>query len=207
MEPFGRLDAVAVPLAITNVDTDQIIPARFLARARADGFGDVLFHDLRFSQDGAPKRDFVLNYPEYASSRILVAEANFGCGSSREHAVWALADFGFRAVIASSFGDIFRNNCYKNGLLPVLLPSERIATLLKLLRERPGVSIYIDLPAQRVSASDGIVNEFPIDPFRKTLLIEGVEEIEFTLGLRERIAEFERSFESQFPWASGWSRR
>jgi 3-isopropylmalate/(R)-2-methylmalate dehydratase small subunit len=207
MEPFGCLDAVAMPLPITNVDTDQIIPARFLARARADGFGDVLFHDLRFSRDGAPRMDFVLNRPEYSSSKILVAEANFGCGSSREHAIWALADFGFRAVIAPTFGDIFRDNCYKNGLLPVALPSARIAALQKLLREQPGVSIKIDLPAQRVSAPDQIVNEFPIDPFRKMLLIEGVEEIDFTLGLRERISEFERSFEARFPWAAGWGRR
>jgi 3-isopropylmalate/(R)-2-methylmalate dehydratase small subunit len=167
----------------------------------------VLFQDLRFTRDGAPRLDFVLNRPEYSSSKILVAEANFGCGSSREHAVWALADYGFRAVIAPSFGDIFRNNCYKNGLLPVLLPSERIAALQKLLREQPGVLIKIDLSAQRVFAPDEIVNEFPIDPFRKMLLIEGVEEIDFTLGLRGRISEFERSFENRFPWAGGWGRR
>jgi 3-isopropylmalate/(R)-2-methylmalate dehydratase small subunit len=207
MEPFGCLEAVAMPLPIANVDTDQIIPARFLARARADGFSDVLFHDLRFTRDGAPRLDFVLNRPEYSSSKILVADANFGCGSSREHAVWALADFGFKAVIAPSFGDIFRNNCYKNGLLPVSLPSERIAALQKLLREQSGVLIKIDLPAQRVFAPDEIVNEFPIDPFRKMLLIEGVEEIDFTLGLRGRIAEFERSFEARFPWAAGWRQR
>ncbi|HTY54090.1 MAG TPA: 3-isopropylmalate dehydratase small subunit [Candidatus Binataceae bacterium] len=207
MEPFGRLDAVATPLLIANVDTDQIIPARFLARARADGFGDVLFHDLRFTRDGAARTDFALNDPKYGSPKILVAEANFGCGSSREHAVWALVDFGFRAVIAPSFGDIFRNNSYKNGLLAVSLPSARIAALQKLLRERPGVSIQIDLPAQRMFAPDGIVNDFSIDPFRKMLLIEGVEEINFTLGLRGRIAEFERAYESKFPWAAGWGNR
>jgi 3-isopropylmalate/(R)-2-methylmalate dehydratase small subunit len=207
MEPFGCLEAVAVPLPIPNVDTDQIIPARFLARARSDGFADVLFHDLRFTENGHPRADFVLNRSEFASARILVADANFGCGSSREHAVWALFDFGFRAVIAPSFGDIFRNNCYKNGLLPLLLPAERVATLRQVLQERPGTSIRIDLPAQQIFGPDGVVDGFSIDPFRKRLLIEGVEEISFTLGLRDSITAFERSFEAEFSWARGWSKR
>ncbi|HVB81898.1 MAG TPA: 3-isopropylmalate dehydratase small subunit [Candidatus Binataceae bacterium] len=204
MDPFTCLEAIAMPLSIPNVDTDQIIPARFLARARSEGFGDVLFHDLRFAQDGSPKPDFVINRREFASARILIGDVNFGCGSSREHAVWALADFGFRCVIAPSFGDIFRNNCFKNGLLPVSLPAERAAMLRKLVENRPGLSIQVDLPKQTIIGPDGAIDSFPIDFFRKRLLIEGVEEIAFTLGLEASIRAFERAYEEEFPWSRGW---
>ena len=133
MEPFTRLDATAIPLSVPNVDTDQIIPARFLWRKRNDGWGHLLFHDLRFSDAGAPKPEFILNRDDYRGARILVADRNFGCGSSREHAVWALYDFGIRAVMAPSFGDIFYNNSLQNGLLPIILPAERVAALRALL--------------------------------------------------------------------------
>src|SRR3954453_17612095 len=156
MEPFKNLEAVAAPLDATNVDTDQIIPARFLWQQRKDGNGELLFNDLRLNQDKSPRRDFVLNRPEYRGARILVAGRNFGCGSSREHAVWALYDAGFRSVVAPSFGDIFYNNCFQNGLLPIVLPAERVAALMEGLRARPGASIGIDLPAQTVTGPDGV---------------------------------------------------
>ena len=149
----------------------------------------------------------MLNRPEFASARILVADANFGCGLSREHAVWALVDFGFRAVIAPTFGDIFRNNCYKNGLLPVRLPAARVAMLRQMLQDRPGTSIRIGLPAQQIVGPDGVMDGFSIDPFRKRLLIEGLEEVSFTLGMRDSITKFERAFEAEFSWARGWSGR
>jgi len=138
MDPFLRLDATAVPIGVPNIDTDQIIPARFLWRKRLDGFGHLLFHDLRFSDGGAPKPDFVLNRDVYREARIVVADRNFGCGSSREHAVWALYDYGVRAVVAPSFGDIFFNNCFQNGLLPVALAAGRVAALRALLEQAPG---------------------------------------------------------------------
>src|SRR3712207_4305730 len=141
MEPFTTLDAVAVPIGMSNIDTDQIIPARFLWKQRKDGYGELLFNDLRLDRDKAPKPDFVLNRPEYRDARIVVAGRNFGCGSSREHAVWALYDAGFRSVIAPSFGDIFYNNSFQNGLLPVVLPAERVAALIAALERKPGAHI------------------------------------------------------------------
>src|SRR5215475_14192458 len=138
MEPFKPIAAVAVPLAVPNVDTDQIIPARFLWRKRGDGWGHLLFHDLRFDDGGEPRTEFILNQPQLRDARIVVADRNFGCGSSREHAVWALYDYGIRAVIAPSFGDIFRNNSFQNGLLPVALQPERVAALRAMLDAAPG---------------------------------------------------------------------
>src|SRR3712207_22866 len=152
MEPFRRLDAVAVPIARPNVDTDQITPARFLHKPRSDNHGAYLFHDLRRRPDGTEDPDFVLNRPAYREARILVAERNFGCGSSRENAVWALHDHGFRAAIAPSFGDIFFNNGLKNGLLPVVLPADVVNDLVAQLEARPGATVAIDLPAQTVTA-------------------------------------------------------
>ncbi len=137
MEPFVQLDAVAVPIAMPNVDTDQIIPARFLYRQRGEGWGHLLFNDLRFNDDGSPRAQFVLNRPAFKDARVLVAQRNFGCGSSREHAVWCLHDYGIRAVIAPSFGDIFRNNSYQNGLLPIVLPAEIVEGLIAAWSRRP----------------------------------------------------------------------
>src|SRR5262249_30284431 len=189
MEPFRRLDAVAAPIGVPNVDTDQIIPARFLWRKRRDGFGLLLFHDWRFTDSGAPQPDFVLNRVAYQDARIVVADRNFGCGSSREHAVWALYDYGIRAVVAVSFGDIFFNNSFQNGLLPVVLPAERVATLRALLEQSPGSHVAVDLRAQTVAGPDGAIDRFDIDPFRKECLLAGADDISFTLGHRERIAE------------------
>jgi len=200
MEPFGRLDAVAVPLGGANIDTDQIIPARFLWRKRRDGFGHLLFHDLRFNDGGVPRRDFVLNRDAYRDARIVVAGRNFGCGSSREHAVWALYDYGIRAVVAPSFGDIFFNNSFQNGLLPVALPAERVAVLRGLLEQSPGSAVAIDLQMQTVRGPDGITDRFEIDPFRKECLLAGTDDISFTLGYRDRIAEFEKAYEAKVRW-------
>src|SRR5712691_13083054 len=199
MQPFKKLDAVAVPLARPNVDTDQIIPARFLRKLRSEGFGDYLFRDLRFGEDGRP-RDFVLNHPGYRDAKILVAERNFGCGSSREHAVYALWDYGFRAVIAPSFGDIFFNNCFKNGLLPIVLPAEQAAALQAELAQRPGAHVRVDLERQQVIAPSGNVHGFEVDSFRKQCLLQGLDEIAFTLGHDADIAAFERRQSQELRW-------
>jgi len=200
MEPFLRLDAAAVPIGVPNIDTDQIIPARFLWRKRRDGFGHLLFHDLRFNDGGALEPDFVLNRDAYRGARVVVADRNFGCGSSREHAVWALYDYGIRAVVAPSFGDIFFNNCFQNGLLPVALAAGRVAALRALLEQAPGSHVAIDLEAQTVSGPDGVVDGFEIEAFRKECLLAGADDISFTLGHRDRIAEFENAYEAKIRW-------
>jgi 3-isopropylmalate/(R)-2-methylmalate dehydratase small subunit len=189
-----------VPIGVPNIDTDQIIPARFLWRKRRDGFGHLLFRDLRFNDSGAPKPDFVLNREVYRDARIVVADRNFGCGSSREHAVWALCDYGIRAVVAPSFGDIFFNNCFQNGLLPVALGAERAAALRVLLEQAPGRHVAIDLEAQTVTGPDGVIDRFEIDPFRKDCLLAGADDISYTLGHRDRIGEFENAYEAMVRW-------
>jgi 3-isopropylmalate/(R)-2-methylmalate dehydratase small subunit len=200
MEPFARLDAPAAPFGVPNIDTDQIIPARFLWRKRRDGWGHLLFHDLRFNDAGTPKPEFVLNQDAYRDARILVADRNFGCGSSREHAVWALYDYGIRAVLAPSFGDIFFNNSFQNGLLPVVLPAERVAALRAMLDQSPGSHIAVDLEGQTTTGPEGVVDRFEIDPFRKDRLLAGTDDISFTLGQSERIAAFENAYEAKVRW-------
>lgn len=185
MEPFVRLDAVALPIARPNVDTDQILPARYLQKPRTDNFGDYLFRDVR--QDPA----FVFNSDAYRGARIVVAERNFACGSSREHAVWALYDHGFRAAIAPSFGDIFASNAQKNGFLAIVLPQDVVAGLIAQLDARPGARIAIDLPAQKVRAPDGAEHAFDIDAFAKHCLVEGLDEISYTLTLLPAIEAYE----------------
>ena len=200
MEPFQRLDAVAMPMGTPNVDTDQIIPARFLWRKRDDGWGNLLFHDLRFNDDGSEKPQFVMNRPEYRPSRVLVADRNFGCGSSREHAVWSLYDYGFRSVIAPSFGDIFFNNSFQNGFLPIVQPIEVCEALRAQLDANPGAHIVIDLEAQKIIAPDGSEYGFTIDPFRKECMIAGTDEVRFTLSQADKIAAFEKKYEGGMPW-------
>ena len=205
MQKFEKLEAVAAPLDMANVDTDQIIPARFLWRPRADGYGLLLFNDLRTSEDGTAKPDFVLNRPAYKVANILVADRNFGCGSSREHAVWALMDAGIRVVIAPSFGDIFFNNSFKNGLLPVVLPQTRCAELRAALARNPGAKLVVDLEAQSVSgplgAGEGYgTDAIDIDPFRKQLLLSGMDDITFTLNQADAIAVFEQRYARELPW-------
>jgi 3-isopropylmalate/(R)-2-methylmalate dehydratase small subunit len=200
MEPFAPLHAVAAPLAMPNVDTDQIIPARFLWRKRDEGWGHLLFHDLRFDDAGAPRPQFVLNRPQFAGARILVADRNFGCGSSREHAVWALYDYGIRCVLAPSFGDIFFNNSLQNGFLPVQLPAPTVEGLMAALQHSPGLQVGIDLEQQCVSTADGARHAFEIDPFRKQCLLTGRDEVAFTLGLEREIEAFEQAYEGKVSW-------
>jgi 3-isopropylmalate/(R)-2-methylmalate dehydratase small subunit len=197
VEPFVRLDTIALPMPVANVDTDQIIPARFLRKSRKDGFGQYLFHDLRFGDGGEERPDFVLNQPAYRGARVLVADRNFGCGSSREHAVYALWDYGFRAAIAPSFGDIFQGNSFKNGFLPIVLPT---AELLEQIRARPGAHIVVDLEQQLVIGPDGRGHRFEIDAFRKHCLLQGVDELGYTLGHRGEIDAFERERAGTAPW-------
>ena len=200
MEPFRRLDAVAAPMGTPNTDTDQIIPARFLWRKRDDGWGHLLFNDLRFNDDGSEKPQFVLNREEYRAAKVLVADRNFGCGSSREHAVWSLYDYGFRAVIAPSFGDIFFNNSLQNGFLPIVQPAEVCEQLRNQLDEQPGARITVDLEAQKLIAPDGTEYDFTIDPFRKECLIAGTDEVRYTLSQEDKIAAFEKKYQSGRPW-------
>lgn len=196
MEPFISFSAVAAAILTPDVDTDQIFPARFLKKPRGTGLGQYLFNDLRYNGNGSERAEFVLNQPQYRNSRILVAERNFGCGSSREQAVYALFDFGISAVIAPSFGDIFFNNCFKSGLLPIVLAPAAAATLRALAQNMPGIQFRVDLENQNVSASDGPRYRFEIDPLRKQSLLQGVDEIEFTLGHVDRIDSFEREHEA-----------
>ena len=200
MEPFKTLDAIAAPIDTPNVDTDQIVPARFLWRKRGDGWSGQLFHDLRFDDNETPRPDFVLNRPAYEGARILVAGRNFGCGSSREHAVWCLLDSGIRVVIASSFGDIFHNNSYQNGLLPVTLSEDDVQALIARLVARPGAHLAADLEHQTVTAADGEVYEFAIEPFRKECLLAGADDIGYTLRLDKDIDSFERNYAARTPW-------
>lgn len=194
MTPFVRLDAVALPIARPNFDTDQIIPARFLSRDRALGLAECLFHDLRFAPDGTERPDFVLNQPPFRCAQIVVGERNFACGSSRENAVWALHDYGFRAAIAPSFGDIFSNNSLKNGMLPVRLPADVVAGLLARLQAEPGAKVQVDLPSQTVTLPDGARHGFDVDPFAKHCLLNGVDELDFTLAQVDQIAAFEHRY-------------
>ena len=194
MQPFTTLTAIAVPFERVNVDTDQIVPARFLRRPRSDGYQNFLFHDLR-EKDAA----FVLDNPAYRGAQVLVGAENFGCGSSREAAVWALAGSGLRAWIAPSFGDIFFENSFKNGCLPIVLPIGRVATLRAWLEEGPGREVTIDLPKQEVRWGTQ-VDRFEVDAFRKECLVQGVDEIDLTLRHAEAIAAYERRQQEETPW-------
>lgn len=191
MQEFKKLNATAVPLRMENVDTDQIIPARYLTAVTREGMGEGLLSAWRYNPDGSPKEDFVLNRPEYAGAEILIAGRNFGSGSSREHAVWALTEYGFRAVITSGFADIFYNNSLKNGLLPVTLPEETVNMLLDLVEEEPETHIIIDLENQIVILPDGQEMGFAIDPFRKMCLLEGLDDLGYLLSKEDEIAAYE----------------
>jgi 3-isopropylmalate/(R)-2-methylmalate dehydratase small subunit len=199
MEPFKTLTSLAAPLDRTNVDTDQIIPKQFLKRIERTGYGDFLFFDWRQTPDGTPVADFVINIPRYKGAKILVAGKNFGCGSSREHAAWALSDFGFRAVIAPTFADIFYSNAGKNGIVLVRLSEDQVNTLLQNAQNIPGYQLTVSLEAQTVTDGRGFNATFEIDPFRKFCLIEGLDDI----GLTLRHAAALDTFESKHDEA-GW---
>ena len=200
MQPFTTLTAIAAPIDMANVDTDKIIPARFLRKLRSAGYGRFLFHDIRFDESGAERADFVLNRPAYRDAKILVANTNFGCGSSREGAVYALYDYGIRAVIAPSFGDIHYGNALQNGLLPAILGDADCATLRAQLHTQPGAQLSIDLAAQRIAGPDGAAYRFDIDPDRKQKLIEGLDEIGLVLQHLDAIEAFEQRDRAARPW-------
>ena len=190
-EPFTILAAIAAPLDMPNVDTDQILPARFLRRPRDERYATYGFHDLRFNPDGTPQPDFILNRPPFDRAGILVASRNFGVGSSREAAVYALLALGIRCVVAESFGDIFFSNALKNGLLPVRLPEPAVTALRDLILAAPGTALTVDLPRNRLSAPDGTSHDFVIPPFSRDCLLRGLDEIGLTLTLLPEIEAFE----------------
>lgn len=192
MEPFVKIDGVAAPLDRVNVDTDAIIPAIHLKSIRRTGYGQFLFERWRLNEDGSERPEFVLNQPAYANASILIAGRNFGCGSSREHAPWALGEYGIRCVIAPSFADIFFNNCFQNGLLPIVLPEETVQQLMELAQKNPGVRVHVDLEAQRVwDENEEVVVDFDVDSFRRYCLLNGLDDIGLTLQQEDKIAAFE----------------
>ena len=192
MEAFTTHTGLVAPMARMNVDTDAIIPKQFLKRIERSGFGQYLFFEWRFTDDGAEIPDFVLNREPYRKASILLAQANFGCGSSREHAPWALNDFGFRAILAPSFADIFYNNCFKNGMLPLRLPEGTINDLFKRVEANPGYTMTIDLTKKQLSGSDGFAVGFDLDEDRRQFLLQGLDEIGLTLRHEAAISAYER---------------
>lgn len=200
MQPFTTLTAIAAPLPLVNVDTDMIIPKQFLKTIERTGLGKCLFNDMRFTAEGAERPDFVLNQPAYRKAEILIAGANFGCGSSREHAPWALLDFGIRCVIAPSFADIFHGNCFKNGILPVVLPQEQVDALQALAQQ--GRKITVDLEHQVVTAyPENISFGFSVDAFRRDCLLKGLDDIGLTLRHGAAIDAYEQKRRQEQPWA------
>jgi 3-isopropylmalate/(R)-2-methylmalate dehydratase small subunit len=192
MEAFTRVTGIAAALDRVNVDTDQIIPKQFLKRIERTGFGEFLFFDWRYLEDGSPNPEFELNDPALAGASILIANKNFGCGSSREHAPWALNQYGFKAILAPSFADIFYNNCFKNGVLPVVLPQEKIDQLLKRAAENPGMRLTVDLEQQIIHDEGDFEAHFAVDPFRRHCLLNGLDDIGLTMRYEDDIAAFEQ---------------
>ncbi len=199
MQPFRTLTSLIMPLDRANVDTDQIIPKQFLKRIERTGYGDFLFFDWRQTPEGAPVKEFVLNDPRYRGAQILVADKNFGCGSSREHAAWALSDYGFRVVIAPSFADIFFSNAGKNGIVLARLGEEQVTELLENAKKIPGYQLAVSLEAQTVTDGRGFNAKFEMDPFRKFCLLEGLDDIGLTLRHTAELDEFEAKHDE-----SGW---
>ena len=203
MEKFTTLSATAAPLPMINVDTDKIIPKQFLRTIKRTGLSEGLFYDLRFDEQGKPKPGFVLDEPAYRNAQILIAGANFGCGSSREHAPWALLDFGIRCVIAPSFGDIFYNNCFKNGILPIELPKEQVDLLMDDAQRGANAVVTVDLESQEIAGPDGGTLHFEIDPFRKHCLLNGLDDIGLSLEKVAKIDDYEAKQRQEQPWLSG----
>ncbi|MGH6939841.1 3-isopropylmalate dehydratase small subunit [Hypericibacter sp.] len=200
MQKFTTLRGVAAPLPMRNVDTDMIIPKQFLKTIKRTGLGKHLFEEMRYEVDGKEKPDFVLNQPAYRKAAILVAGENFGCGSSREHAPWAIMDFGIRCVIATSFADIFYNNCFKNGVLPIKMPKEIIDKLMDDASRGSNAIIEVDLEKQEIKGPDGGTVHFDIDPFRKRCLLEGLDDIGLTMEKKYEIDDFEKKQKEAQPW-------
>ncbi|MDB2682958.1 3-isopropylmalate dehydratase small subunit [Alphaproteobacteria bacterium] len=200
MNPFRTLNASAAPLPMMNVDTDIIIPKQFLKTVKRTGLGVSAFYNIRYNEDGSPKEDFVLNKPEYANAEILITGENFGCGSSREHAPWAILDMGFRCVIAPSFADIFYNNSFKNGILPIALPQDQVDALMSEAQENPDAKLEIDLEKQTITRGNKLSFAFEIDPFRKACLLNGLDDIGLTLEKDNHIGSYEESLKKDKPW-------
>ncbi len=200
MEKFETFTGIAAPMPLVNIDTDMIIPKQFLKTIKRTGLGVSLFHEMRYEQDGSEKSDFVLNQPAWRNAEIIVAGDNFGCGSSREHAPWAIRDFGIKCVISTSFADIFYNNCFKNGILPVTLEKDEVDALMKHARSGQNARITVDLEEQTVTGPDGDTYEFKVDPFKRRCLIEGLDDIALTLEQEAHISDFEKRRAVATPW-------
>jgi 3-isopropylmalate/(R)-2-methylmalate dehydratase small subunit len=194
MEPFKKVTSVVTPLNRPNIDTDAIIPTEFLKRIERTGFGQYLFYEWRFDEQEKQKPDFVLNKPAYAGSTILLTGSNFGCGSSREHAPWALSDYGFKVIIASAFADIFFNNCFKNGILPIKISEDIVQQLFQKINEHESYQITVDLEKQTIIGTQGFQVPFDVDPYRKECLLKGLDDIGITLEKEEKIKQYEGSY-------------
>ena len=201
MEKFEKLAGVAAPMPLVNIDTDMIIPKVFLKTIKRSGLGVNLFDEMRYDREGNEKPDFVLNKTQYRKAKILVAGENFGCGSSREHAPWAIADFGIKCVVSTSFADIFYNNCFKNGILPVVLPQDQVDILMKDAEKGANSIIEVDLENQTIASSDGEVFSFEVDPFKKHCLLNGLDDIGLTMEKEDKITAYESKAAQVFPWA------
>ncbi len=200
MDKFKKVDGVAAPLPILNVDTDMIIPKQFLKTIKRTGLGKNLFDEMRFTKEGAEIPDFVLNKPQYRNAQILVAGDNFGCGSSREHAPWAIADFGIKVIISTSFADIFYNNCFKNGILPIKLSQADVDKLMDDAERGANATVSVDLELQEIKGPDGGTISFDLDPFRKHCLLEGLDDVGLTLQKEEKITSFEKTRATEQSW-------
>ena len=200
MEKFDQLTGVAAPMPASNIDTDKIIPKQFLKTIKRSGLAEGLFYELRYDAKGNRQDDFVLHRAPYDQAKILVAGENFGCGSSREHAPWALLDFGITCVIASSFADIFYNNCFKNGILPLKLPQDQVDTLMAVAEDASNPELTVDLRTQEVRGPNGIIFKFELDPFRKECLLDGLDDIGLTLQKETEISAYEKSHRANMPW-------
>ena len=200
MDKFTTLTSVAAPMPVINVDTDMIIPKQFLKTIKRTGLGKSLFYEMRFNEDGSENTDFVLNQPAYRNANILVAGDNFGCGSSREHAPWALLDFGIRCVISTSFADIFYNNCFKNGILPIVVTADELDRLMDDAQRGSNATLSVDLESQTIKGPDGGTITFDIDPFRKHCLMNGLDDIGLTMEKAAAIDSFEGTMEAARPW-------
>ncbi|EDZ45562.1 3-isopropylmalate dehydratase, small subunit [Rhodobacterales bacterium Y4I] len=200
MEKFTKIQGVAAPMPLVNIDTDMIIPKVFLKSIQRTGFGKNLFDEMRYNRDGTEIDDFVLNKPQYRNAEILIAGDNFGCGSSREHAPWAIADFGIKCIVSTSFADIFFNNSFKNGILPIVLPQEQVDILMADAEKGENARMTVDLEAQEITTSDGDVIKFEVDPFKKHCLLNGLDDIGLTLEKADSIKTFEAKAAQERPW-------
>jgi len=200
MDKFNKLTGIAAPMPLVNIDTDMIIPKLFLKTIKRSGLGKNLFDEMRYNEDGSENPDFVLNKPAYRDTAVLVAGDNFGCGSSREHAPWAIKDFGITCVISTSFADIFFNNCFKNGILPIILPQEQVDMLMKDAEKGANARMAIDLEAQEITTSDGDVIKFNVDSFKRQCLLEGLDDIGLTMKKSDSISNFETMAATNRPW-------